>query len=131
MNKIMVNTKFDGGSIEIIDISNPNDIQLSIKADTNSNFRQWFYFQISNVKNQTLFIKLVNIEQTSYKEGWQNYKVCMSYDNKNWVRIPTTFDGKTLIFNLIPTTNTVYFAHFEPYPYQRHLELIGYASGYN
>jgi len=128
MHKIKVNTKFDGGSIEVVDISNPHQLQFKIRKDTNSHFCQWFYFQLNNVADQALQVKISDLKNTAYPEAWKDYRICMSYDNQSWFRLDTRFDGDNLEFNLRPKFNTLYFAYFEPYSYNRHLQLLGYAN---
>lgn len=121
---IKVNTKFDGGNIEIVDISNLNNLRLKIRNDTNSNFRQWFYFELSGVLDKDLTIKLEDMKNTAYPDGWNNYHVATSYDNSTWFRTESEFDGNKLTFKITPEKNKIYFAYFEPYSYARHVELI-------
>lgn len=128
MSNILVNSQFDGGSICVVDTSNPSNLQFKIRHDTNSEFKQWFYFQLSNVKQQAITVSLLELSTSAYPEGWQDYSVCASYDNQNWFRIPSQFDGDTLQFGITPEANTIYFAYFEPYSYEKHLQLIGEAS---
>jgi murein tripeptide amidase MpaA len=125
---INISTKFDAGSIEIIDASQPENIILKIRKDTNSHFAQWFYFQVNGVKDTQTVFNFIEMDKTAYPEGWLDYRVCVSYDNSSWFRTPTTFDGKTLTCGFTPTANTVYLAYFEPYSYDRHLRLIGQTS---
>ncbi len=128
MKNIIVNTKFDAGSIEIVDIKSHDNLQFKIRNDTNSHFAQWFYFQLSNVKNQDLSISFHGLSKTAYPKGWENYSICVSYDNQYWFRAPTKFNADILTFTFKPEYNTIYFAYFEPYSYSRHLALIGDAS---
>ena len=129
MHKINVNTKFDGGSIEVVNVDDPRNLHFKIRRDTNSHFAQWFYFQLNNVIGQELKVKFTGLKDTAYPDGWKNYNVCMSYDNQNWVRLDAEFDGTDVMtFELQPEVNSVYFAYFEPYSYHRHLELIGEAN---
>jgi len=121
---IKVNTKFDAGSIEIIDISDVNNLRFKIRNDTNSHFKQWFYFELSGALGQELTIKLEDLKQTAYPNAWKNYNVVTSYDNSSWFRTECEFDGNTLTFNITPEKNKIYFAYFEPYSYARHVELI-------
>jgi murein tripeptide amidase MpaA len=53
------------------------------------------------------------------------YRVLASHDRRHWLRIATSFDGQVLTARLTPDTHSVYFAYFEPYSYERHLDLIG------
>lgn len=124
-SKIIVNTKFDAGSIEVVDISEANNLQFRLQGDTKSHFAQWFYFQLSNVAHKDLGITISDLRNSAYPEGWKGYSICVSYDNNYWFRVPTVFDGDRLCFVFTAECNTVYFAYFEPYPYQRHLDLIG------
>ena len=128
MHKINVNTRFDGGSIVVVNIDDPRNLQFKIRKDTNSHFAQWFYFQLNNVVGQDLTINFMDLKSTAFPDGWKNYNVCVSYDNQNWVRTAAEFDGDTLSFVVQPEVNSVYFAYFEPYSYHRHLELIGEAN---
>ncbi len=125
---IIVNTKFDGGSIIPVNITDPKALNFKIRNDTNSHFAQWFYFQLSNVKFKQLNITFSEMSKTAYPEGWENYSICVSYNNIDWWRIPTTFDGDNLNFQIAPDVNTVYFAYFEPYSYARHMNLIANAN---
>ena len=128
MNKIQLNTKFDGGSIGASEISHSTNLRFTLRPDTNSHFAQWFYFQLSNVKQQELTLHLDELDNSAYPAGWEGYNVCASYDNKQWFRIPSTFAKNSLSWSITPTANSLYFAYFEPYSYQRHLELIGLAN---
>ena len=125
---ININTKFDAGSIEVVDINQPENIILKIRKDTNSHFAQWFYFQVNGVKDKEAVFNFIEMDKTAYPEGWVDYKVCVSYDNCTWFRVPTSFDGKTLSCGFTPTSNTVYLAYFEPYSYDSHLKLISQAN---
>lgn len=128
MSNIKVNTRFDGGSIDVVNLNNPQNLQFKIRKDTNSHFAQWFYFQLNNVKGQHLKLRIDDLKNSAYPGGWENYNVCVSYDNQYWFRLASHFDGDNLDFSLIAESNSVYFAYFEPYSYQRHLELIGYSN---
>lgn len=125
---IIVNSKFDGGSIVPLDVSDPQALNFKIRNDTNSSFAQWFYFQLSNVSGLKLNIKFSDLSKSAYPEGWINYKICISYDNHDWFRLPTNFDGDNLTFTITCEVNTIYFAYFEPYSYFQHMQLIGYAN---
>lgn len=128
---IQVNTKFDAGSIEVIDIAHEQNLRFKIRSDTNSHFKQWFYFELSNVKDKELHISLEELNTTAYKEGWKDYNIVTSYDNMNWFRTKCNFDGDKLTFTVTPLQNKIYFAYFEPYSYHRHNELIGSAIGFS
>jgi murein tripeptide amidase MpaA len=54
--------------------------------------------------------------------------VVASDDHQNWFRLDTDFDGQVLSTAFTPAGNSVYLAYFEPYSYERHLDLIGSAA---
>lgn len=125
---ISINSNFDAGSIVVHDVSNPQNIRLGIRNDTNSEFAQWFYFQINGIQSQQLSIHFENLATTAYPEGWSNYNLCASYDNQNWFRLPCSFENNTLSCTFNCSSNSIYLAYFEPYSYQKHQELIGFAN---
>ena len=48
----------------------------------------------------------------------------MSYNRRDWFRVPTRFDGKTLQVEFTAEHNDVWCAYFEPYSHERHLDFI-------
>ena len=128
MPKISVNIQFDAGSIIVKKLDHANDLHFEIRKDTNSEFAQWFYFQLNGIKHQELKIHLDNLATTAYPEGWVDYNVCASYDNLNWFRVESSFAENSISWSITPEANSIYFAYFEPYPYQRHQELIALAN---
>ena len=119
-----INSSFDGGNIICLDCSSPENITLEIEKDNNSNFFQWFFFRLSEGKNQTCNIKILNAGSASYPMGWEHYRVVASYDRQDWFRIPTNFDGNILSFLHRPERDSVYYAYFPPYSTEMHHNLI-------
>lgn len=130
MSPILVNTNFDAGSIIFLDTTHENNLRFKIRKDTNSEFAQWFYFQLNGVKNRKLTINLEELNNTAYPDGWDSYNVCASYDNVNWFRIQSSFNKNTSVLNwsITPISNSIYFAYFEPYSHYQHQNLIAYAN---
>lgn len=126
---MQISSNFDSGNIEVVRINESRrDIQLRIRKDTNSDFFQWFHFRLNGAENQPCKISIVNAGKSSYPRGWNHYNVCASYDREEWFRIPTTFRAGVLSFRFTPKHNSVYFAYFAPYSYERHLDLIHQAQ---
>ncbi|MBA6340443.1 carboxypeptidase family protein [Colwellia sp. MB02u-10] len=121
-----VDDKFDGGNIELIDISKEKAC-LNIKKDSKSDEKQWFYFRASGIKNIRCNFEIANASTVSYPEAWPTCSIVASYDRKKWFRVPTFYNGKTLTFNLQAENDIAYFALFEPYSYERHLDLISWS----
>jgi murein tripeptide amidase MpaA len=119
-----ISTQFDSGSIEIISLSENGEIRLNLRKDTQSDIKQWFHFRLTGAMKKECFFSIENAGNSSYPEGWENYHVVASYDKEEWFRIPTTYTDGILRFDWIPVHNSMYFAYFAPYSYQRHQELV-------
>ena len=128
MTKLVINHHFDSGSINIVDCSDPNDVQLEIAKDNASDFFQWFHFSITGEIGESYRFRLLNAGQSSYSKGWENYNVCTSYDRGDWFRTPSKFENGELSFEIQLTQSTVYFAYFTPYSHERHLDLLAWAQ---
>ena len=128
MNPIHISSAFDGGAIDVVSLADPQDIQLNIRSDNASDFAQWFYFGLHGAAGQPVRLNFVNAGQSAYPKGWEGYRVACSEDHQNWFRLDTDFDGQTMRVAFTPTSNCVYLAYFEPYSYERHLDLIGAAA---
>ncbi|WP_072054157.1 M14 family metallopeptidase [Aliivibrio fischeri] len=117
-------SNFESGNIHVVTAESPNDIQLTIPADNQTEISQWFHFRLESQPQQEHNFKILNLATSAYPEGWQDYDVVASYDREEWFRIPTEFDGDTLSFNVIPEYRSMYFAYFAPYSYDRHQDLL-------
>jgi murein tripeptide amidase MpaA len=124
-----ISSNFDAGSIEIVSAESFDNIQLRVRQDNASTFSQWFFFRLQGACYQNCTIKFVNAGETSYPKGWVDYMPMASYDRINWFRVPAQFDGETMTIEHVPLANSIYYAYFEPYSYEQHLNLIGQAQG--
>ncbi len=124
MIKMNIYSNFDSGNIQIESADSPDDIRLTIPADNQSDFYQWFHFRLESETDQEHNFTITNLAKSAYPEGWKNYHVVVSYDRQDWFRIPTEFDGDNLMFQLTPEFGSVYFAYFAPYSYERHTDLL-------
>lgn len=125
MTSLKISADFDSGNIEVIDASNPAQIQLAIRPDTRSPHFQWFHFKAEGLQTgQPHRFSLTNAGQSSYNKAWTGYNAVASYDHQTWFRVPSTFDGNGLHFSLTPTAEHAWFAYFEPYSRERHDWLI-------
>ncbi len=121
-------SNFDAGSIKILRAESRDDIQLALKPDNQSEFAQWFYFRLESEANTEHNFRIVDLKKSAYPEGWEGYDVVASYDREEWFRVPATFDGDTLSFSVLPEYDSIYFAYFAPYSYERHLDLLHQAQ---
>jgi murein tripeptide amidase MpaA len=125
---ITLSTTFDSGSIEVVSLADADDIQLNIRKDNASAFAQWFHFRLQGAKAVPLTLRFLNAGACAYPKGWEGYRVVASYDRQHWFRIDTDYSGGVMTARITPDTQSVYFAYFEPYAYERHLDLMGSAA---
>lgn len=125
MTSLKISADFDSGNIDVIDASNIENIQLAMRPDTRSAHFQWFHFKVDGLHTgKPHRFSLSNASQSSYSSAWTGYNAVASYDHQTWFRVPSTYDGSALNFNLTPTGQQVWFAYFEPYSRERHDWLI-------
>jgi murein tripeptide amidase MpaA len=124
-----ITSNFDSGNIEVLDASDPQDVQLAIRFDAGDEHMQWFHFRVTGAKGQALKLRFTNSNKASYLGGWENYQACASYDRDHWFRIPTTrYVDNELSIEHTPERDAIYYAYFAPYSHERHLDLIAEAS---
>ena len=125
---IKISSQFDAGAIEVVNATSANAIDLNIRKDSHADIIQWFYFRLQGAQGQACTIRFLNAGQAAYPAGWEGYQAMASYDRVNWFRVPTSFDGQVLSIEHTPGMDSVYYAYFEPYSFERHLELLDRAQ---
>ena len=125
---IKISSQFDAGAIEVVNATSANAIDLNIRKDSHADIVQWFYFRLQGAQGQACTIRFLNAGQAAYPAGWEGYQAMASYDRVNWFRVPTSYDGKVLTIEHTPGMDSVYYAYFEPYSWERHLELLDRAQ---
>ncbi len=128
MGKLSVSSQFDSGAIEVVQLDDSGDIQLKIRRDSAADIWQWFHFRLQGAAGLPVTLRFLNASLCTYPKGWEGYNVVASHDRENWFRVPTEYDGTVMTAQTTPDTNSIYFAYFEPYSYERHLDLIGSAA---
>jgi len=122
---IKISQQFEAGAIDVVRADSPQAIELRIRSDSHSDFSQWFYFRLQGARAEPCTIRFLNAGQTTYPDGWDDYQVVASYDREHWFRVPTGYDGQVLTVTHTPERDSVYYAYFEPYSWERHLRLLG------
>ncbi|MEO7939963.1 MAG: M14-type cytosolic carboxypeptidase [Burkholderiaceae bacterium] len=125
---ITISCQFDSGAIEVLRADDPNDIQLQIRKDNAADIAQWFHFRLQGAAGVAVTLHFLNAGQCAYPKGWEGYRVVASHDRTHWQRIDTGYDGTTMTAHLTPDSNSVYLAYFEPYSWERHLDLLASAT---
>lgn len=123
-----INSAFDSGNIEVLKCEHPENIELKIRRDHNSEFFQWFHFKLVTDTAQRHILTIKDVDQAAYPKGWEHYHAMASYDREEWFRVPTEFNGKDLVIRITPEQETLYFAYFVPYSWDRHLDLLQWAQ---
>ncbi|HMV18060.1 MAG TPA: M14-type cytosolic carboxypeptidase [Zoogloea sp.] len=128
-----ISSNFDSGAIEVVSVDRADDIRLRLRADQgiegDGAFRQWFHFRVHGGAGAALRMVFENASEAAYPDGWPGYRCVASYDRRNWFRVSGTHyvDGQ-LVVEHTPERDSVYYAYFEPYSHERHLDLLGWAE---
>ena len=125
---ISIHSDFDGGNIEVTTIEG-GSAKLAIRRDKDSDFYQWFYFRVDGAAGQALELRITNCAGSAYPLGWPDYRACVSGDNNDWLRAPTSYNNGVLTIRHTPDADTVWFAYFAPYTMDRHTALIDRIAG--
>ncbi|MBA4743166.1 MAG: carboxypeptidase family protein [Azoarcus sp.] len=119
---------FDSGSVEIVDLANPSDIRLRLRDDSAADIRQWFHFRLMGASGLAVRMVFENAASATYPDGWPGYRAVASYDRRQWFRVPTRYEDGQLVIEHVPEHDSTWYAYFEPYSHERHLDLIGRAE---
>ncbi|MDT7524946.1 M14-type cytosolic carboxypeptidase [Pseudidiomarina sp. GXY010] len=125
---MFITAQFDSGNIEVIEANSVDNIQLAIRKDNQSDFYQWFHFKLYGEPGVEHVMTITNAGTSAYPDGWKDYGAVASYDRENWFRVPTEYNGKELVIRFAPDQESVYFAYFTPYSYERHQDLVQWAQ---
>jgi murein tripeptide amidase MpaA len=125
---IKISSQFDAGAIEVVNATSANAIDLNIRKDSHADITQWFYFRLQGAQGTPATIRLLNAGAAAYPAGWEDYQAMASYDRVSWFRVSTSYDGDVLTIEHTPAMDSVYYAYFEPYSWERHLELLDRAQ---
>ena len=126
---IRISCNFDGGAIDVVDSDRADDLAVRIRRDSHQDFTQWFYFRVSGARDQPIVLRFLNAGECTYAHGWQGYNVVASYDRRDWFRIATRYADGVMSVAHTPAADTLYIAYFEPYSWERHLDLLARAQG--
>ncbi len=122
---IKISQNFDSGAIEVLRADSAAEIELNLRKDSHADIHQWFHFRLQGARGQQVRLRFLNAGQATYAKGYEDYQAVASYDTENWFRVPTAFDGEVMTIKHTPETDSVYYAYFEPYSFERHLRLLG------
>jgi len=122
---VRISATFDSGAIEVVSLADPQDIRLRLRADNAAEFRQWFHFRVLGAGGKPLRMVFENAAEAAYADGWPGYRCVASYDRQNWFRVSgTRYEDGRLIVEHTPERDSIFYAYFEPYSHERHLDLL-------
>lgn len=119
---------FDSGSVEVVDLSDPANVRLRLRDDNAADIRQWFHFRLLGAEQQPVRMVFENASTATYPDGWPDYRAVASYDRQDWFRVPTRYENGQLIIEHVPEQDSVFYAYFEPYSHERHLDSVARAA---
>jgi len=141
---VSISAAFDGGNIEFVSsscsASSASVVELRLRPDPLTELEQkrhmqWFAFRaLPTASTSKVRYEIVNAADASYPEAWDGSAVCFSYDRLEWSRSwSTSYDSTsgTLSWEFDHAHRPgvpVYFAYFDLYPYERHLDLVDRAA---
>jgi murein tripeptide amidase MpaA len=127
---IHISSNFDSGAIEVVDATDPQNIRLRIRNDSTIHgpheFLQWFHFRASGVRGVPCRYVIENAGAVTYPSGWQrgDYAVRASVNQQDWFTVTTKFENGALVFETTTLADSMWFAYFEPYSFERHLHML-------
>ena len=126
---MQISSTFDAGAIEVVRLDDPADIRLRLRKDNAADFHQWFHFRLMGAAGTAVRMVFENAATAAYPDGWRDYRCVASYDRQHWFRIASTrYERGELIVEHTPECDSVYYAYFEPYSHERHLDLVARAE---
>ena len=123
-------TEFDSGSVDVIDTSDIDNVQLAITADNKHSTTQWFHFRCITEAGRRHTIRLANAGQSTFSRAWKGYRVMASYDQQHWFRVETEFESGQLVITHTPEQSAVSYAYFTPYCMERQKKLNSLVSAH-
>ena len=123
-----IDSHFDSGNIEVVEIRDNNVVNLRIKKDAGDKHMQWFHFRVDGAQNQPCTLRIVNAGEASYPKAWDGYRVCTSIDRRNWTRVDTEFKDGVLTIDHHPEGQMQWYAYFAPHSYEQHLDLLAHCQ---
>ena len=115
---LRVETDFPGGSIEVVRLPARGALELALRPDTASHFRQWFAFRLEGA-GRPRDLCITNASESSFPNGWPGYRVMATPDGTRWRRVPPSYDGETLHIRHAGQEQPVLYAYFATYPVAR------------
>jgi len=119
-----IDSQFDSGNIEVVEILDGNCANLRIRKDAGDEHMQWFYFRVDGARDEGCTFRILNAGDASFPRAWDGYRVCTSVDRQTWTRVDTQFKDGVLSIEHQPEGQMQWYAYFAPHTHEQHLELL-------
>ena len=70
-----IDSHFDSGNIEVVEITNAKVANLRIRKDAGGQHMQWFHFRVDGAGDEEVTLRIVNAGDASYPSAWDGYRV--------------------------------------------------------
>ncbi len=120
---LRISSTFDAGNI-LVDAIDGDSARLSIRADHQSDFYQWFHFRVSGAEGRPVTLAITNCEGAAYPGGWPGYRARVSEDRETWVLAESHYADGVLTIHHQARSDSFWVAYFEPYDFERHQRLV-------
>ncbi len=134
MTTISVSARIPGGRIEVVDTSDPADLQLRLVRDPGPDALAIgaYHFRAIGGRGRPCRFRILDVRhdagdrlagREAYEDGWSGTGPHASYDRRHWFRIPGHLEGADYVFAHTPEADVCYYARWAPYGAERELDL--------
>lgn len=118
--QVAFNTDFEGGNGTDFTEASPGVWEWHLEKDSNSNDRQWYYFEVQGAQGKTLTFRLLGIGSTNVNSHWRKARPVFSTDGgQTFARTSgdTSVTTDTYTFQHTFSRNAERLAFHYPYTY--------------
>lgn len=120
---MLIDDDFPGGRIEVLRAARRGPARLALRPDGAAPVMQWFAFRVLDESARSNDLVIENASFATYASGWSSYRALASDDGRRWRRVPTDYDGSSLVIRHEPRGPRTFYAYFATYA-QKRLEAL-------
>ena len=68
-----IDSAFDGGNINVVRVAKGNVAELEIAPDAETDYKQWFCFDIHDAKNRDCTLRITNAGKAAFARQWRRH----------------------------------------------------------
>lgn len=130
---LILSTGFEGGSA-VPAGGEGGTLRIRLRADGGELDMNWFFFRVSGAAGRDLRVVIENSSDLSRLAGrdevpdcWTGYRPFVSENLRDWRRCDAEYVDGIFTMKATPTTDTIWFAYYPPFPMARHDHMIAEA----